>query len=159
MERRRHCHDRFCLKGYAAFGETKAEIKKKLGEPISETRKKSTCSDLPDSFFYTLVYKDVVFRGVDGDWGDFLYSVTYVTGAYDFYGLKVGSSVAEVERALGDGHRDTVYNSKEEALFYSGEKYGFVGWNGLEFTIGTDDTISAIRFWSGEINCGEDEIW
>jgi hypothetical protein len=148
----------FVVKGLKAFGDTKSEIMKKLGKPVSETRKKSTCADLPDTFFYTLSYKDVIFRGIEGNWGEQLYDVTYVTDAYDFYGLKVGCSVADVQRVLGEGGRVPNPRGIEE-LSYSGEKSGFVGWNGVDFTIGSGDIITIITFSGGEINCSEDETW
>ncbi|MBN2224515.1 MAG: SH3 domain-containing protein [Deltaproteobacteria bacterium] len=148
----------FVIGGLKPFGDKKSEIIQKLGKPISETRKKSTCADLPDTFFYTLTYKDIVFRGIDGGWGESLYSVTYITDAYDFYGLKVGSSVADVERLLGKAYREKDPEGVE-GFSYSGEKSGFVGWNGVNFAIGKNNTISSIEFWGGEINCGDDETW
>jgi hypothetical protein len=145
----------FVLNGYNAFGVRKSEIKKNLGKPLSEITKKGTCAESygMEYSYYTLVYKDVIFRGWNWNEGDDLYSVTYTTDAYDFYGLEVGCSVADVERVLGPGNRYT-YADGVDGLSYSGEKYEFVGWNGVDFKL-RDEKITAIEFSFGEETCEE----
>jgi hypothetical protein len=144
----------FIIRGHDALGDTKSEVLKKLGPPLSETKKKNKCA-MPgeESFYYTLTYKDVLFRGYGLEESDFpIYSVTYTTSAYNFLGLKVGSSVSDVERLLGKGQRysdDGIHDSS--TLYYYGETYFYADFE-------TDGKkVTAMTFTLGEMEC--DETW
>jgi hypothetical protein len=100
----------FILEGLYAFGKHKSDVKKKLGEPISETKERG--KSIPggeeyEFYLYTLVYDGVVIRDYESAGGEWIYEVSYTGEKYDIRGVRVGSSVADMERFLGSAFKDS----------------------------------------------------
>jgi hypothetical protein len=97
--------ERFIQKGLHVFGNSESAIVKKLGRPISITEGKSEYDYTPSGYRIErrLTYPDIVIdirKDTKTD-PDNIYKLSITTGAYEFGGLKVGSTVADVERVLG----------------------------------------------------------
>jgi len=93
---------RFVRDNLASFGTRQSEIVKRLGKPISSKEISGVEAGLSVTN-HRLTYDGITFDIYgpnDEDRGPF--SLTCTTDAYDFGGLKVGSSAADVKRLLGE---------------------------------------------------------
>ena len=86
------------------FGGTASAIIKTLGQPVSRTEEKWESHYVPDKYEYdrTLTYSGLVVKvsALEGD-HEYVYWLSLTTDAYAVNGLRVGSTVADVERVLG----------------------------------------------------------
>jgi hypothetical protein len=87
--------------GLRSFGETDAEIIKRLGEPVSVKKFKGG-GIFEGLSYYRLVYEGIVFEmgGLPGEGG--VWALLCTSGSYEFGGLRIGSTVADVKRLLGE---------------------------------------------------------
>lgn len=96
---------RFIKGGLERFGKTESDVLKKLGDPISSTSKEVESVYWPGKFDiqHQLNYEGV-FIGIHEYAGGkkLIYMVTVTTASYEFDGLKVGSSISDVRRLLGE---------------------------------------------------------
>jgi uncharacterized protein YraI len=97
---------RFIERGRTMFGGTRSAVIKALGRPVSVTEEKFESSRVDGRWTYayvrTLTYKGVVVGVFESEKGwEYIDYVALTTDAYALDGLKVGSSVADVERILG----------------------------------------------------------
>jgi len=93
---------RFVRDHLVSLGAKQSEIVKRLGQPISSTELSGVEAGLTVTN-HRLTYDGIIFEiyGPNGeDAGPFF--LTCTADAYDFGGLKVGSSVADVKRLLGE---------------------------------------------------------
>ncbi len=97
--------DRFIERGLHVFGENESAIVKTLGRPLSITKGRSEDDNAPGGYRLErrLTYHDAVIdirRDIKSGPED-IHKLSLTTGAYEFDGLRVGSTIADVERFLG----------------------------------------------------------
>jgi hypothetical protein len=136
---------RFIKGGLEKFGKTESEILKRLGDPISLTSEKVESVYWPGKLDirHRLVYDGVVVGIHEYSGGEkLIHMVTVAKGPYEFDGLKVGRSISDVRRLLGDGQ--LVDGDK---LIY----HDYAGYYMVTFTI-SDGAVVEIMF-SVETSC------
>ena len=93
---------RFVRDNLLSLGVRQSEIVKRLGPPVSSTEIENVEAGLPVTD-HRLIYNGITFDigGPNGE-DNPPFSLKCTTDAYDFGELKVGSSVADVKRLLGE---------------------------------------------------------
>jgi len=81
------------------FGNNKSEIVSRLGQPLSETRREGYNKG---DFFSEMVYDGLTILTYTSNEGVTVCEVTCTTDAYDFGGVKVGCSIADINRVFGN---------------------------------------------------------
>lgn len=129
----------FIKDGLGRFGKTESDIIDKLGEPASRTSEEVDSVYWPGKIDirHRLVYDGLVVGIHEYSGGEKLVHMVSVTkGPYEFDGLKVGSSISDVRRLLGDGQ--LVDGNK---LIY----HDYAGYYMVTFTI-SDGAVVEIMF-------------
>jgi hypothetical protein len=133
--------ERFIQRGLHSLGINEADITNKLGRPVSVTEYKSEMKYSPLGYVFErrLTYKDIVIeiRRETKTGPDDIHRLSITTGAYECNGLKVGSTVADVERVLGTSGEKT-----GESLIY---RDGSMGVHEAVFKL-RDGVVTGITF-------------
>jgi hypothetical protein len=130
---------RFIVRGLYRFGKGTPDVIKTLGQPTSRVHEKASGLIVGVE---TLTYNGLVIGAREIEGGKtFVYTVECTNPAYDFNGVKVGSTFWDMQRVLGPPVEP--YTPGDETITY----YNVTGLDWVTFTM-RGETITGIAFYS-----------
>jgi hypothetical protein len=131
---------RYIARGLYNFGKSEPDVIKTLGQPASRVHEKAGGLIVGVS---TLTYTGLVISTREIESGKtFVYTVDCTTPAYEFNGLKIGSTLWDIQRVLGPPTQP--YAAGDETITY----YNVSGFEWVTFTM-RNDAVSEIAFYAG----------